>query len=134
MKKSFSSEFKDIKEIVNSLSNKELLYICNGNFVDSPYVKYRECIKIDNKSVGFIELYELEGEESLFITIVVKKEYRGMKLANILLDRMFNYYSDKKHYPFMWRADKENINSIKLAEKYNFKLVNETETKFEYIK
>lgn len=43
--------------IVNSLNNKDLLYICNGDFKNSPFVKYRKVLLIDSNPVSFIKFY-----------------------------------------------------------------------------
>ena len=128
----FSNDFNDVKEVVNKISKKDLLYICNGTFKKSPYTKYRLCLIIDDKSIGFVEVYNLPGEEYEFIALAINPSYRGSGYSQILLDKMFKEYKNK--YPYLWRCDKDNHISIKLAEKNNFKVINETETKYEYLR
>ena len=128
----FSSDFNDVKFVVNNLSTEDLLHICNGTFKCSSYTKYRLCLIIDKRSVGFIEIYNLPGEEYEFIVIAISKEYRGKGYSSVLLDKLFNEYENK--YPYLWRCDKDNFSSINLANKYNFVKISETETKYEFLK
>ena len=128
----FSSDFNDVEFVVNSLSKEDLLHICNGTFKCSPYTKYRLCLIIDEKRVGFVEVYNLPDEEYEFIVIAISNEYRGKGYSYILLDKLFNEYKNK--YPYLWRCDKDNMKSINLANKYNFVKINETETKYEYLR
>ena len=128
----FSSDFKDVESVINRLSKEDLLHICNGTFKCSPYTKYRLCILIEGECVGFTEVYNLPNEEYEFIVIAIVPEYRGKGYSYLLLDKMFKEYKNK--YPYLWRCDKDNLNSINLAKKYNFTLMNETNTKYEFFK
>lgn len=128
----FSSDFKDVESVINRLSKDDLLHICNGTFKRSPYTKYRSCILIERECVGFVEVYNLPNEEYEFIVIAIVPEYRGKGYSYLLLDKMFKEYKNK--YPYLWRCDKDNLNSINLAKKYNFTLMNETNTKYEFFK
>ena len=125
----FSNDFNDAKYVANTLSKKDLLHICNGNFNKSPYTKYRICLIID-EPIGFVEVYNLPEEEYEFIVVAINPKYRKKGYAYILLDKMFKEYKCK--YPYLWRCDKDNFPSISLAKKYNFIMINETETKFEF--
>ena len=128
----YSNDFKNVEDVVNKLSKKDLLHICNGSFKNSPYTKYRSCLIINNESVGFIEIYNLPGEEYEFIVIAINPDYRRKGYSQILLDKMFEEY--KNNYPYLWRCDKDNTKSIKLAVKNNFIKINETESKYEYLR
>lgn len=114
-----------------TLPDKEKLYICSGEFKDSPYVKYRNCIIDKNDAVGFIEVYNLPGEKYEFIVLAINPKYRGNGISTELLDKMFNEYDNK--YDYMWRCDKENSISNIIAKKYNFELLNYTCSKNEYV-
>ena len=126
----FSNDYEDVEKVAMKLSKKDLLHICNGSFKKSPYTKYRLCLIINNESIGFIEVYNLPDEKYEFIAIAINPKYRGRGYSNILLNKLFEEYDNK--YPYMWRCDKDNENSIYLAKKYNFILINETETKYEF--
>ena len=128
----FSSDFKDVEFVIKQLSKKDLLHICNGTFKCSPYTKYRLCLIIGKESVGFIEVYNLSNENYECIVIAISPKYRGKGYSYVLLDRLFKEY--KNRYPYLWRCDKNNHCSIYLAEKYNFAMINETETKYEYLR
>lgn len=129
----YSDNFLDIINIVDSLTKKELLNICNGNFKDSPYVKYRKCLLIENNPVSFIEIYQLPNEEYNFIVLATKKEYRHKGYSCILYNKMISEFQNYEKYKFMWRVNKDNINSYNLALKLNFKKFNETDSKIELI-
>lgn len=126
----FSNDYEDVEKVAMKLSKKDLLHICNGSLKKSPYTKYRLCLIINNESIGFIEVYNLPDEKYEFIVIAINPKYRGRGYSNILLNKLFEEYDNK--YPYMWRCDKDNENSIYLAKKYNFILINETETKYEF--
>ena len=126
----FSNNFEDVEKVVMELSKKDLLHICNGTFKKSPYTKYRLCLLIDNVSVGFVEIYNIPKENYEFIVIAIAPKCRNKGYSKILLNKLFEDYNNK--FPYMWRCDKDNKNSIYLANKYNFVLVNETETKYEF--
>lgn len=87
--------------IVNSLTNEELLNICNGDFKNRPYVKYRKCLLINCNPVSFIEIYQLPNEEYNFIVLATKKEYRGKGYANVLYNKMISEFQNPRHYKFM---------------------------------
>lgn len=127
----YSTNFENIYKVFLTLSDKEKLYICSGEFKDSPYVKYRNCIIDKNDAVGFIEVYNLPGEKYEFIVLAINPKYRGNGISTELLDKMFNEYDNK--YDYMWRCDKENSISNIIAKRYNFKLLNSNDIKNEYI-
>ena len=52
----YSNKFKDVLSIVETLSEKEKNYICNGEFKDSPYVIYREVLLDNNVPAAFIDI------------------------------------------------------------------------------
>ena len=106
----FSNDYEDVEKVVIKLSEKDLLFICNGTFRRSPYTKYRLCLIIDNESIGFIEVYNLPDEEYEFIVIAISPKYRGKGYSYILLDKMFEEYNNR--YPYLWRCDKDNNYSI----------------------
>lgn len=128
----FSNDFKDVEFVVNKLSENDLLHICNGTFKCSPYTKYRLCLAVDEECAGFIEVYNLPDEKYEFIVIAITPKYRGKGYSGILLDKMFKEY--KNNYPYLWRCNKDNYSSIYLAKKYNFIMINETNTKYEFLR
>lgn len=114
-----SNEFAKVLDIVNSLSLKELGYICNGKFIDSPYLIYR---KIKNNT--FIEVYyyddKLKDEHHVVgnnILVVTSSKSRRKGNADYLLKLAL------KECPgnlFVYETAKDNIPSINLAIKNGF--------------
>lgn len=117
---SFSRDFKYVKNIVDSLSEKDLYKICNGDFKKSPYVKYREVVLLNNDPVSFIEVYTLPSmnKRDGVIVIATKDKYRSCGYANILINRMKSKI--KNIDKLIWKTDMNNINSRNLAKKNGF--------------
>lgn len=130
----YSEQFDDILDVVKSLNKTELSFICNGNFKDSPYVKYRNCLLINNEPASFVEVYKWPYGKYNFIIIATKEKFRGNHYAEMLLNKMFLEFENKDDYQFMYRVDDNNINSYKLAIKLGFKVINKTDNKIELIK
>lgn len=55
----YTSSFKDVKNIVDSLNKEDLNYICNGEFKNSPYIIYRNVLIYNNDPASFIDIYRL---------------------------------------------------------------------------
>lgn len=125
-----SRKFKDIKNIVDSLSDEELYYIGNGEFVDSPNTKYRLVYLVNNDPAGFIDVYKQINTEYHFIEIAIKKKYRRKGLAESLVKRMLLEYHGR---PLMWSCKKNNKASIALANKLKFMLNNNKSDNYEYV-
>ena len=117
---SFSKDFKYVKNIVDTLSKKDLYKICNGNFKKSPYVKYREVILLNNDPASFIEVYTLPtmNKRDGVIVIATKDKYRNSGYANILVNRMKSKI--KKVDRLIWDVHMNNTNSRNLAKRNGF--------------
>lgn len=127
-----NDSFEKVLDIVNSLSQHELDYICNGKFIDSPYLVYR---KIKNGS--FIEIYnynkEFKDEHPISgnnILVVSSPNSRRQGNANYLLKLAL------KECPgnlFVYETDVNNKASINLAIKNGFKLYKKIDGVLYYI-
>lgn len=115
---SYSKSFDDVKNIVNSLSKKDIKKICHGEFLNSPYIIYREVLLIDKEPVSFIDVYKLPNmEEDGTIVIATKQNWRNLGYSTILINRM----KDKlKHKNLTWKTQKNNKSSIYLAKKMKY--------------
>ena len=119
-------DFRDIKRIVDKLSPQEKKWLYHGDtFKDSPYVIYRNLkyLKGIRGSIGgFLEAYVFPGEEqNIYISIAVEKQARGKGIADDLVTEFMQ--AAKLNYPnktVVWRVNKDNIASIKLAKKHGF--------------
>lgn len=117
---SVKSDFSDVKKVVDTLSDKELNQICNGDFKDSPYVKYRYIYRENDKPVGFIDVYDIEGKGNGCIVLAVDPEYRGNGISEKMVKTM------EKNLPnsiksLEWKARLDNKSSIYLAKKLGYK-------------
>ena len=131
---SYSNSFEDVKEIVDSLSKKDLNKICNGTFKESPNTIYREVILRDGEPAAFIEVYNLKTEypdADGCIVVAVKEKYRGMGLTKKLVHRMLE---DKKFKwtHLIWETAKTNKASIAIANQLKFKKTSTNEENIEF--
>ena len=116
-----NNSFERVLNIVNSLNQQDLDYICNGKFIDSPYLIYRKI-----KDGSFIEVYdynkEVEDEHPISgnnILVVSSPNSRGKGNADYLLKLAL------KECPgnfFVYETDENNKSSINLAIKNGFRL------------
>lgn len=121
-----SNEFSDVLEVWNSLSKNDKDLICTTNFSDSPLVKYRKVLKIDNIPVSFLELYSLPNDnENAYIVIGTNPNYRNLGYTKklILLAEEDNLKMNlfKKFY---WTTTVDNKISKHLAEKLGYVRIN----------
>ena len=116
-----NDSFEKVLDIVNSLSQHELDYICNGKFIDSPYLIYRKI-----KDESFIEVYKYDNKvksehpiSGNSILIVSNPNSRRQGNADYLLKLAL------KECPgnlFVYETDENNKPSIDLAIKNGFNL------------
>lgn len=120
----FSKSFSDVKNIVNSLSEKDLNRICNGEFKNSPYVLYREILLYKKEPAAFVDVYKLPHmKEDGVIVLAAKEKFRGKGFTGILVKRMKDKLKDKN---LTWKTQKDNESSIKLAKKMDYEPVYES--------
>ena len=131
--KIFKSRFKDVKKIVDQLDKADLYYICNGEFKDSPYVVYRDIKYIGSSPVGFIDVYAFD-KRNMYIVLAVLKEYRGRGIAKELVKKMEKNIDVKTIKYLVWKTDKSNIGSQKLARQLGYRLYHYTKTSRSYMK
>lgn len=132
-KKRYASRFDEVKSIVDNLDKKELNWICNGEFKNSPYVIYREIEYVKGYPAGFIDVYSLGGDEAMIVLAVLPK-YRKSGIASKLvtdMERRFNAHSIKW---LIWKADADNVKSQKLATELEYKLYKHSKTEKMYRK
>jgi len=120
--------FNDVKKVVDSLSEKELNYICSGTFKDSPFVKYRDIHYENGEPVGFIDIYvNPESKNKGSIVIAVKEDARGKGIAKNLISKALKKTSSIKDLEVLeWKADNTNKESIALAQYFGFKFETKT--------
>lgn len=118
---SYSKSFNDVKNIVDTLPRKELLYICNGDFKNSPYVKYRKVIKENDDPVAFIDIYTLPdmNKDSGAVVIACKKKYRNKGYSSMLLKSAKKWAKDNG-INLIYSVKKVNVSSRNLGKKHGF--------------
>lgn len=119
------SSFNEIKRIVNNIPKEEHHWFYHGEtFKDSPYVKYRKVMYLPHvrgKVGGFIDVYTFSREpETGIIVIAVEPAARGTGLSQKLVQKAIDDAPSLGIKKLIWRADTDNIASIKLAQKMGF--------------
>ena len=129
----FKNKFPDVKKVADKLNKNDLYYICNGEFKDSPYVVYRDIYYENNQPVGFIDVYSFD-KNNMYIVLAVLEEYRGKGIAQQLISKMEHNINVKSIKYIVWKTDKDNIVSQKLALKMGYKFYHYTKTSKSYMK
>lgn len=120
-----ASSFKEVKRIVNNIPKEEHHWFYHGEtFKDSPYVKYRKVMYLPHvrgKVGGFIDVYTFSSEpETGIIVIAVEPAARGTGLSQKLVQKTIEDVPSLGIKKLIWRADTDNVASIKLAQKMGF--------------
>lgn len=128
----FSNNFTDVKKIVDELPENELMYICNGDFKNSPFVVYRECLLINGKPVSFIDIYQLpsmdNGNGAIVIATLPDKKYRNKGYSKLLVSRAIEFSKvSNKISQLIWSFKDGNTISKHMAESIGFKRIGNNE-------
>lgn len=126
---------KDVHIIIDNLSKEESNHIGNGYWVDSDHIIYRKVEYMNNKPVGFIDVYSLPKFKRYgLIIIAVSKEARGKGVGKKLVNSAIqNCKNNKDIDKLRWLADSDNIVSVNMAKSLGFKLNNDGQDKKEFI-
>ena len=124
-KRSVSKDFIKVKRIVDSIPKEEHHWFYHGDtFKDSPYVKYRNVMYLPHVrgSVGgFIDVYTFDSDpDTGIVVIALQPRARGTGLATTLVQKAIEEVPALGIKKLIWRADVDNIASIKLAQKLGF--------------
>ena len=126
-KRKYQNKFDAIKQIVDKLSKKELNYICNGTFKDSPYIVYRDIYYVGAKPAGFIDVYSFDKDDANIVLAVLKK-YRNQGIARYLVTNMEQKINVGSIKNLTWKTDLDNTVSQNLAKSLGYKLSETTKT------
>ena len=126
---------KDVHTIIDNLSKEESNHIGNGYWVDSDHIIYRKVEYMNNKPVGFIDVYSLPKFKRYgLIIIAVSKEARGKGIGKKLVNSAIqNCKNNKDIDKLRWLADSDNTASINMPKSLGFKLNGDGEDKKEFI-
>lgn len=126
---------KDVHTIIDNLSKEESNHIGNGYWVDSDHIIYRKVEYMNNKPVGFIDVYSLPKFKRYgLIIIAVSKDARGKGVGKKLVNSAIQICKNNKDIDKLrWLADSDNTASINMAKSLGFKLNNDKKDKKEFI-
>ena len=126
---------KDVHTIIDNLSKEESNHIGNGYWVDSDHIIYRKVEYLNNKPVGFIDVYSLPKFKGYgLIIIAVSKDARGKGVGKKLVNSAIqNCKNNKDIDKLRWLADSDNTASINMAKSLGFKLNDDGQYKKEFI-
>lgn len=119
--------FPFAQEIFNSLPRHErwLISPSNGNFIDSSKLVTRIIdFNQHNLPCGFVEAYKYNNSNRVaFIIIAIKLEFRKQGIAKSLIKQAEDDLRIKGYNKVIYRVDKTNIPSIRLAQKCKYKKI-----------
>lgn len=78
--------------------------------------------RIDGKLVGYA-IVVIEGDVADFWDLVVKKEYRNMGVGSSLIKEVENYAKQKGCVAIKLDVNLQNVNAIRLYEKFGYRKV-----------
>ena len=125
--RAYKNKFDVVKQIVDQLPKKELDYICNGTFKDSPYVVYRNIYYVGSEPAGFIDVYSFDEKDANIVLAVLDK-YRNRGIASKLVQDMERKIDVGSVRYLTWKTDLDNKASQKLAKELGYKLDETTKT------
>ena len=122
---SYSSDFKDMRNVTKTLSKAELNHIgmTGKESKDDPYLVYRSVLLVDKDPAAFIDVY-YSPEEDMdggIICVACKKEYRGNGYTKVLVEKMKREINKSKVKKVYWETTKGNKASSIIAKQCGFK-------------
>ena len=106
-----------IKELESSFECKNIV----DDFDKNIFTKYF-ILKEKSNIIAYVNYYDLYDRFELAF-IEVKEEYRNKKYGSFMLEHLINIGKEKKIENITLEVNVNNINAIKLYEKYDFKQV-----------
>ena len=134
-KMSLHENFNDSLSVYNQLSDDEKKLLSpRGKFIDSPNLIYRYNHLVNGKSVGFIEVYKLNGNSNTtgYITLAIAPKYRSKGISYILIKKAIDGCKSKGYSKLIYRIDNSNVSSRSVAEKNGFILNHQGKNYSEY--
>lgn len=124
-----NSDYADIMKICDTLSKEELSRITfYDTYRDSPFVIKRIIHREDGNPTGFLDVYQFPSKPEIAqIVIAVNGNYRGMGIANKMVEELLSSHLENTHNfnIYYWTAHPNNDASINLALNHGFKDTNQ---------
>lgn len=131
-------QFNEYKNEIEEIHN-ENVFPNNGYLIDEDYITDADSIFValyNNKVIGYISInilvyepdegddiwIEIEKENIQIKQIAIKKEFQGLKIGTILLNKVKEYAKSKNINTIYLYAIKQNRKAHKFYEKNGFKL------------
>ena len=73
------------------------------------------------ESIGYILIEDMNDTINI-VDVLIEEKYRNKGYASKLFEYLFNYYKDR-NVRYMLEVKVDNINAIKLYEKFDFKVI-----------
>lgn len=120
-----ANSFAEVKKIVDRIPKKDHHYFYHGaTFTDSPYNRYRlvrYVTKNGKKYGGFLDVYGFDDDPTAGIIVVaLEPGARGTGLSDQLVKEAIKEAPKHNIDRLYWKADADNIGSIKLAQRTGF--------------
>ena len=134
-----SNDFEDMKEIYNTLSDKEKFFITGKSDLQVfPFID-RFIVYKNDLPIAFVESFAYDGMSKTFASVIiaVRKGYERKHYGKMLMEKCMMSLKKKGYRRIIYSVDKNNIASQKLAESLNFTLIKQWKTpegKFYYKK
>ena len=131
-------QFNEYKNEIEEIHN-ENVFPNNGYLIDEDYITDADSIFValyNNKVIGYISIntlvyepdegddiwIEIEKENIQIKQIAIKKEFQGLKIGTILLNKVKEYAKSKNINTIYLYAIKQNRKAHKINKKNGFKL------------
>ena len=115
------SDLLEIKDVLNSDFDDFWTYSIFKDELNNPHSKYF-IARINNEIVGFCGVWN-SGYDIHITNIVTKLSKRHMGIASKMLEKLIEFSKNQHTSSLTLEVNEDNINAIKLYEKYNFKKV-----------
>ncbi len=118
------------RSIWDSLSEDDRKFMSDGN----PDFIYRYIHKDGGIPVGYIRLNRGDDPEALYVSLAVRPDHRGQRIAKTMLDKAIDFVDDTDYKRVFYNLYKNNSNSLRVVKSNpRFRLYEEDEKVYTYM-
>ena len=101
---------------------------------EQPNFVYRYIHKDNGIPIGFVHLNKGADKEGLYVSLAVKPDNRGQRIAGMMLDKALEF-ADKTDYKNIYYVlNKTNKNSLRVVKRNpRFRMYEETDDVYKYV-